>query len=148
MKSFWHLDTGQTLKSVKEMLFPIAQHVTTTKLYLSIKTGLSVQYHVFPRLFILYYISDYKQDTNLNCLLFALYSTVSFCDGSFCDGSFCDGSLLRPLSSRTEHSRLVVHHCRNTRAPSLLSITVATQESLLCLVRFFSGMHVLLLFLF
>jgi len=31
---------------------------------------------------------------------------------SFCDGSFYDDSLLRPLSSRTEHSRLVVHHCR------------------------------------
>jgi hypothetical protein len=32
---------------------------------------------------------------------------------SFCDGSFYDDSILRPLSSRTEHSRLVVHHCRN-----------------------------------
>ena len=31
------------------------------------------------------------------------YSRVSFCDGSFYD----DSLLLRPLSSRTEHSRLV-----------------------------------------
>jgi len=40
---------------------------------------------------------------------------------SFCDGSFYDDLLLRPLSSRTEHSRLVVHHCRNSRALSLLN---------------------------
>ena len=44
------------------------------------------------------------------------YSTVSFCDGSF-----YDDSLLRPLSSRTEHSRLVVHHCRNSSVLSVLS---------------------------
>jgi len=56
---------------------------------------------------------------------------------SFCDGSFYDVSLLRPLSSRTEHSRL-------------WCVTVATQASLLYLVRFylFSGVHVFLLFLF
>jgi hypothetical protein len=40
---------------------------------------------------------------------------------SFYDGSFYDDSLLRPLSSRTEHSRLVVHHCRNKSFLSLLS---------------------------
>ena len=39
---------------------------------------------------------------------------------SFCDGSFYDDSLLRPLSSRTEQSRLVVHHCRNSSVLSLL----------------------------
>ena len=39
---------------------------------------------------------------------------------SFCDASFYDDSLLRPLSSRTEHSRLVVHHCRNSSVISLL----------------------------
>jgi hypothetical protein len=37
-----------------------------------------------------------------------LYSRVLFCDGSF-----YDDSLLRPFSSQTEHSRLVVRHCRN-----------------------------------
>ena len=36
--------------------------------------------------------------------------------------SFCGGSLLRPLSSRTENSRLVVHHCRNS---SVLSPLIA-----------------------
>ena len=40
---------------------------------------------------------------------------------SFCDSSFYDDSLLRPLSSRTEYSRLVVHHCRNSSVLSLLS---------------------------
>ena len=43
---------------------------------------------------------------------------------SFCDGSFYD-SLLRPLSSRTEHSRLVVRHCRNSSVLSLLSALLA-----------------------
>jgi len=40
---------------------------------------------------------------------------------SFCDGSFYEDSLLRPLSSRTEHCRLTVHHCRNSSVLSLLS---------------------------
>jgi len=40
---------------------------------------------------------------------------------SFCDGLFYDDSLLRPLSSRTEHSRLAVHHCRNSSVLSVLS---------------------------
>jgi len=50
----------------------------------------------------------------------AQYSMVSFCDDSF-----YDHSLLRPLSSRTEHSRLVVHHCRNSSVLSLLSALLA-----------------------
>ena len=44
---------------------------------------------------------------------------------SFCDGSFYDDSLLRHLSSRTEHSRLVAHHCRNSSVFSLLSALLA-----------------------
>ena len=40
---------------------------------------------------------------------------------SFCDGSFYDDSLLRHLSSRTEQSRLMAHHCRNLSVLSLLS---------------------------
>ena len=44
---------------------------------------------------------------------------------SFCNGSFYDDSLLRPLSSRTEHSRLVEHHCRNSSVLSLLSVFLA-----------------------
>ena len=44
---------------------------------------------------------------------------------SFCDGSFYDDSLLRPLSSRTEHSRFVVHRCRNSTVLSLLSALLA-----------------------
>jgi hypothetical protein len=43
-----------------------------------------------------------------------MYIRVSFCDGSFYD------SLLRPLSIRTEHSRLVMHHCRNSSVLFLL----------------------------
>jgi len=33
--------------------------------------------------------------------------------------------VLRPLSSRTDHSRLVVHHCRNSSVLSLLSALLA-----------------------
>ena len=44
---------------------------------------------------------------------------------SFCDGSFYDDSLLWPLSSRTEHSRLVVHHCHNSSVLSILSALLA-----------------------
>ena len=44
---------------------------------------------------------------------------------SFCDGSFYDESLLRPLSSRTEHSRLVAQHCRNSGVLSLLCALLA-----------------------
>jgi hypothetical protein len=61
---------------------------------------------------------------------------------SFCDGSFYDDSLLRPLSSRTEHSRLVVHHCRNSSVLSLLStlpalFRCACGSSFSILVKFF-----------
>ena len=49
------------------------------------------------------------------------YSRVSFCNSLFCDGSFYDDSLLRPLSSRTKHSWLAVHHCRNSSVLSVLS---------------------------
>jgi len=49
-----------------------------------------------------------------------IYSRVLFCDGSF----YCD-SLLRNLSSRTEHSRLVLHHCRNSSVLSVLSALLA-----------------------
>jgi len=49
-----------------------------------------------------------------------MYSRVSFYKGSF-----YDNSLLRPLSNRTEHSRLVVHHCRNSSTLSLLSALLA-----------------------
>jgi len=51
--------------------------------------------------------------------------------------SFYDDSLLRPLSRRTEHFRLVVHHCRNPSIPSLLRALLAL-----------SGVRVFLLFLF
>ena len=44
---------------------------------------------------------------------------------SFCDGSLYDDSLLRPLSSRTEHSLLLVRHFRNSSVPSLLSALLA-----------------------
>jgi len=44
---------------------------------------------------------------------------------SFFEGSFYDNSLLRPLSSRTEHSQHVVHHCRNWSVLSLLSALLA-----------------------
>ena len=44
---------------------------------------------------------------------------------SFWDGSFYDDSLLRPLSSRTEHSRIVAHHFRNSSVISLLSALLA-----------------------
>ena len=56
------------------------------------------------------------------------YSTLSkqgIVGSRFCDGSFYDDSLLRPLSSRTERSRLVVHHCHNSSVLSLLSALLA-----------------------
>jgi len=67
----------------------------------------------------------------------AMYSRVSFCDGSF----YSD-SLLQPLSSWTKHSRLVVHHCRNSSVPSLLSALLALFQcacvsSFSILVQFF-----------
>ena len=40
---------------------------------------------------------------------------------SFCDGLFYDDSLLRPLSSRTEYSRIVVRQCRDSSILSLFS---------------------------
>jgi hypothetical protein len=49
-----------------------------------------------------------------------MYSRVSFCDGLF-----YDDSLLRPLSGRTEHFRLLVHHGRNSSVLSLLSAHLA-----------------------
>ena len=49
-----------------------------------------------------------------------IYSRVSFCDGLF-----YDDSLLRPLPRRTEHFRLVVHHCRNSSVLSVLSALLA-----------------------
>jgi hypothetical protein len=44
---------------------------------------------------------------------------------SFCDSSFYDDSLLGPLSSRTERSRLVVHHCHKSSVLSLLGALLA-----------------------
>ena len=52
-------------------------------------------------------------------------SRYKYCRVWFCDGSFYDDSLLRHLSSRTEHSRLAVHHCRNSSVLSLLSALLA-----------------------
>jgi hypothetical protein len=43
----------------------------------------------------------------------------------FCDGLFYEDSLLQTLSSRTEHSRLVVHHCHNWSIICLLSALLA-----------------------
>jgi hypothetical protein len=71
------------------------------------------------------------------------YGRVSFYDGSFYDVSFYDDLLLLPPSSRTEHSRLVVHHCRNPSVLSLLSalralFRCACVSSFSILVQFFS----------
>jgi len=57
-----------------------------------------------------------------NCIFWLLLIYNSF---SFYDGSFYDDSLLRPLSSRTEHSRLVVHHCPKSSVLSVLSALLA-----------------------
>jgi hypothetical protein len=51
--------------------------------------------------------------------------TLKYSRVLFCDGSFYEDSLLRHLSSRTEHSRYVVHHCRNSSVLSLLSALLA-----------------------
>jgi len=69
--------------------------------------------------------------------LIMMYSRVLFCNGSF-----YDDSLLRPLSRQTEHSRLAVHHCRNSSVLSLLSalpalFRCAHVSSFSILVQFF-----------
>jgi hypothetical protein len=48
--------------------------------------------------------------TPSTCSYIYIYSRVSFCNASH----------LRVLPSRTKHSRIVVHHCRKSRALSLL----------------------------
>ena len=76
-------------------------------------------------------------------LLFSLHRlNINYSRVSFCHDSFYDDSLLRPLSSRTEHSRLVVHHCRNSSFLSLLSTLLdlfrcAWVSSFSVLVQFF-----------
>jgi hypothetical protein len=59
------------------------------------------------------------------CSLIHTYLRTIYSRVSFCDGSFYDDSLLRPLSSRTEHCRLVVHRRRNSSVLSLLSALLA-----------------------
>jgi len=75
------------------------------------------------------------QDTNYPVAwsrdLLYKYSRVSFCDGSFYD------SLLRPMSSRTGHSRLVGHYCRNSRALSLLTCASSSFPACMCLFFFY-----------
>jgi len=64
---------------------------------------------------------EYNRTVNIStkCCSYK-YSRVSFCDGSF-----YDDSLLRLLSSRSQHSRIVVHHCRSPSVLSLLSALLA-----------------------
>jgi hypothetical protein len=82
-------------------------------------------------------ILPYSQPQGNYILLIYKYSMVSFCDGSF-----YDDPLLRPLSSRTEHSRLEVHHCSNSSVLSVLSALLdlfpcANVSSFSILVQFF-----------
>ena len=70
------------------------------------------------------------------------FSSLKYSWVSFYDSSFYDNSLLRPLSSWTEHSRLVVHHCHNSSVLSLLSallalLRCARVSSFSILVQFF-----------
>ena len=73
-----------------------------------------------------------------------LVSKGEYSKVSFYDGPFYDDSLLRPLSSRTEHSRFAVHHCRNSSFLSVLSVLLvllrcACVSSFSILVQFFQG---------
>jgi len=54
-----------------------------------------------------------------------IYGLDKYIRVSFCDVSFYDDSLLRLFSSRTEHYRLVMHHCLNSSVLSLLSALLA-----------------------
>ena len=56
---------------------------------------------------------------------------------SFCDGWFYDDSLLRLSPNRTEHSRLVVHHCRNSSVLSLLIALLALFRCARCFFFFY-----------
>ena len=67
---------------------------------------------------------EQRKHLDMNCVNLSEKSRVSFCDGSF-----YDDSLLRRLLSRTEHYRLVVHHCRNSSVLSLLSALLAIFRS-------------------
>jgi hypothetical protein len=72
------------------------------------------------------------------CTHRSLYSRVSFCDASL-----YDDSILRPLSSRTEHSWLVMHYSRNSSVLSLLSVLLtrfrcACVSSYSVLVQFYN----------
>jgi hypothetical protein len=72
----------------------------------------------------------------------ASLSNCKYSRVSFCDGSFYDVSLLWLLSSRTAHSRILVHYCRNSSVLSLLNalldlILCPGVHSLSILVQFF-----------
>ena len=58
---------------------------------------------------------------------------------SFCNGLFYDISLLRPLSSQTKHSRLLVHHCCNSSILSLLSALLALTMCMCFFLIYFSA---------
>jgi len=89
---------------------PVQGEDLTPELFESRRHNGRRKYTSFTKLFLL------KVQTWRRCK----YSRVLFLDGSF-----YDDSLLRPLSSRTEHSRLVMHHCRNSSVLSLLSALLA-----------------------
>jgi hypothetical protein len=71
-----------------------------------------------------------------------LLYVLKYTQFSLYDGPFYVDSLLLPLSSRTENSRLVVHHCRNSSVLPLLSALLdlfrcARVSSFSILVQFF-----------
>ena len=85
---------------------------------------------------------DSLQMIQLHLAQLGTFTAVVYSRVSFCDGLFYDSSLLWPLSSRTEDSGLVVHHCRNSRVLSLLSVLLALFQcacvsSFSILVQFF-----------
>jgi len=67
---------------------------------------------------------------------FFFFSSIHYGRVSFCDGSFYDDSILRPLSSRTEHSRSVMRHCRNSSVLSVRSALLALFQCA-CVSSFF-----------
>jgi len=121
-----HYAVGQTCKT-QGILFSLAHQQKFLNLLL-VNRGILFYCNIF-RLLRVNQIQIYIKEKKKGALISIMYSRVSFYDASF-----YDDSLLRPLSSRTENSRLVMNHYRISSVLSLLS---ALSSFPLCTCFFF-----------
>jgi len=111
----------------------------TNREYFIIMFGGGFQFQQYS---IIRYFTELSQQLWQTFHTYRIRTVDTYSRVSFCDGSFHDDSLLRPLSSRTEHSQLTVHHCRNSSVLSLLTALLAVfwcacVSSFSVLVQFF-----------